>query len=375
MEYQILKNINQIIERDSKDTTYKFALLRATIELIQERSPHQRFDEERVILPMGLLILKWVEYYYPIIENELPQRNGDNLDTFTLSFRKRFKKVTDFYSTQGGLSVFYSELMKGSLPNEIEDSVFDLCKRMRDTIRNQPMRYIGKSVYGVEYGIFEWVRNSGSLRKKATLDANVLIENFGEFSIPRDYYNVMELMGSFVTGMHSILIHWAKFTVNKDRSLDLNQVLGTILESPLEHRNTTLSQKIFSQLKAERGNLECVWTGGRISDDLNIDHILPFSIWRNNDLWNLLPTKAKINGRKDDKIPSIELLNKRKDSIISYWTLIRKSEQIVFDKELSISLVTRKKLNQQNWESVAFESLQDKCSYLIKTRGFQEFNV
>jgi len=36
MAYEILKNINQIIERDSKDTTYKFALLRATIEVIGE---------------------------------------------------------------------------------------------------------------------------------------------------------------------------------------------------------------------------------------------------------------------------------------------------------------------------------------------------
>lgn len=375
MKYHILKNINQIIELDSKDTTYKFALLRATIEVIQEQTPYKRIENERVILPMGLLILKWLEYYYPIIEKELPQRNGDNLGTFTLTFRKLFKEVTDFYRIRGGLSVFYSELMRGDLPVEIEGTTFELCKKIRDTIRKQPMRYIGKSVYGEEYGIFRWIQSSGNLRKVIKLDANTLIENFGEFSIPRDYYTVMELMGSFVTGMHTILIHWAKFTVNKDKSLDLNQVLGTILESPLEHRNTTLSQKIFSQLKTERGNLECVWTGGRISDDLNIDHILPFSIWRNNDLWNLLPSKAKINGRKDNKIPSIELLNKRKDSIISYWTLIRKTEKIIFDKELSISLVTWEKLNQHNWELVAFESLQDKCRYLIKTRGFQEFNL
>lgn len=43
MQYETLRNINQIIERDSKDTTYKFALLRATIEVIQEKSPYQKF--------------------------------------------------------------------------------------------------------------------------------------------------------------------------------------------------------------------------------------------------------------------------------------------------------------------------------------------
>jgi hypothetical protein len=82
---EVLKNINQIIERDRKETTYKFALLRATIEVIQEKSPYQRFKNGRVILPVGLLILKWLEYYYPIIEKELPQRNSDDLDSFTLS--------------------------------------------------------------------------------------------------------------------------------------------------------------------------------------------------------------------------------------------------------------------------------------------------
>ncbi|MCH2451542.1 MAG: hypothetical protein MK198_15565 [Gracilimonas sp.] len=129
MTFETLKKINQIIERDSKDTTYKFALLRATIEVIQEKSPYQKDKADRIILPTGLLILKWLEYYYPIIEKELPQRNGDNLDSFTLSFRALFKEVTDFYSGKGGLSVFYSELVKGNLPNEIEETVFQFCKK------------------------------------------------------------------------------------------------------------------------------------------------------------------------------------------------------------------------------------------------------
>jgi hypothetical protein len=136
MEYEVLKNINQIIERDSKDTTYKFALLRATIEVIQEKSPYQKIVNNRVVLPVGLLILKWLEYYYPIIEKEFPQRNGDNLDSFTLSFRSLFKDITDFYKLRGGLSVFYSELVRGNLPDEIEDTVFQLCKKLRDTIKD-----------------------------------------------------------------------------------------------------------------------------------------------------------------------------------------------------------------------------------------------
>jgi len=375
MEYEVLKNINQIIERDSKDTTYKFALLRATIEIIQEKSPYQRFKDDRVILPTGLLILKWIEYYYPIIEKELPQRNGDNLDSFTLSFRSLFKEVTDFYKLRGGLSVFYSDLIRGNLSDEIEDTVFQLCKKLRDTIKDQPMRYIGKSVNNAEYSIYKREKTSIQLQQPEKMDVNFLIENFTQFSIPRDYFNVMELMGSFITGMHSILINWAEFTVDKDRSLSINKVLETMLKSPQEARNVLLSEKIFKKLKKEDGTLECVWTGSQITNDLNIDHVLPFSVWRNNDLWNLLPAKSNVNNSKRDKIPSLELLDKRKDRIISYWQVIQEIEQAGFVKEMNVNLITRQDFNQHNWENLAFDSLKEKSRYLIETRGFEAFNL
>lgn len=237
------------------------------------------------------------------------------------------------------------------------------------------MRYIGKSVYGKEYGIYKRVSNVIQLRQPVKLDINHLIENFSEFSIPREYYNVMELMGSFIAGMHSILINWAEFTVEKDKSLSMNQVLETMLKSPQEARNVLLSQNIFSALKEENGELECVWSGSGITTDLNIDHVLPFSVWRNNDLWNLLPAKAKVNNSKRDKIPSLELLDKRKDRIISYWQFLWHTEQTGFEKEMNVNLITRQDFSHSNWENLAFKSLKDNCRYLIETRGFEEFNL
>ncbi len=373
--YEVLKNINQIIERDSKDTTYKFALLRSTIEIIQGRSPYMRLGDGRVILPVGLLILKWLEYYYPIIENDLPQKNGDNLRSFTLSFRKLFKKVTDYYLTRGGLSVFYSELIRGNLPDEIEETVFLLSKKLRDTIRNQPMRYIGKSVTGTDYGIYNLLPSTQQLRQPKKIDINFLIENYSEFSISQEYYEAMDILGSFVTGMHSILINWAEFTVERDKKLNKGFVLETILKAPQEARNVLFSEKIFKHLKKKNDGLECVWSGNMISNDLNIDHVLPFSIWRNNDLWNLLPAKAKINNTKSNKIPSLELLNKRKDQIITYWKFIKGEEQKGFENEMFVNLISKNNYDQNNWENLAFDSLKEKSRYLINTRGFEAFNL
>ena len=113
---EVLRNINHIIERDSKDTTYKFALLRATIDVIQEQSPWIRKNDKEAELPLGLLVLKWLEYYYPIIEQRLPQKNGDNFDTNTLSFRKQYQEIIDAYAQNSGFELFYGDLLKGDIP-------------------------------------------------------------------------------------------------------------------------------------------------------------------------------------------------------------------------------------------------------------------
>ena len=66
MQEVVFANISKIIERDSKVTTYKYALLRGVIDLIQDNSPYITFFEDRANIPTGLLIEKWILYYYPL---------------------------------------------------------------------------------------------------------------------------------------------------------------------------------------------------------------------------------------------------------------------------------------------------------------------
>jgi hypothetical protein len=63
MQNDVFYSIGKIIERDSKSTTYKFALLRGVIDMIQDNSPYTTVKEDRVSFPMGLLIEKWLLYY------------------------------------------------------------------------------------------------------------------------------------------------------------------------------------------------------------------------------------------------------------------------------------------------------------------------
>ncbi len=78
MDNQVFKNISKIIERDAKTATYKFALLRGVIDIIQDNSPYIKVKDDIVEIPLGLLIEKWLIYYFPIFESEveIPQING-----------------------------------------------------------------------------------------------------------------------------------------------------------------------------------------------------------------------------------------------------------------------------------------------------------
>ena len=77
----ILKNVGKIIERDSKDTTYKFALLRGVIDIIQENSPFIKIQEGKALIPCWLMVEKWLVYYYPIMGHAsfIPQKNGEQI--------------------------------------------------------------------------------------------------------------------------------------------------------------------------------------------------------------------------------------------------------------------------------------------------------
>ena len=60
------------------------------------------------------------------------------------------------------------------------------------------------------------------------------------------------------------------------------------------------------------------------------DTALPFSIWRNNDLWNLFPAAPKVNNQKRDKLPAQPLLNDSKNRINNYWDIYYESKPNIF---------------------------------------------
>ncbi|WP_457634847.1 HNH endonuclease domain-containing protein [Persephonella sp.] len=385
MNIEIIKSLNFIIERDSKDTTYKFALLRSVIETVQYFDHLKKEEDNMVIFPLGLLIEKWILYYYPLIENKIPQKHGENKSgsSKTLAFKPYLEKLVSFYKDKGGISVFYSDYKNGNLPEEIRFIFLELVKKLKSTITNMPMKYLGKSYYQKEYSIFNFNKDSNTIRKsdigKIKIDREFLIKNFGTFSFSKELYVVFIYFGSFLNGTESIIYKWAEFSAKMDesKSISVEKVLEKLLTSPENERNVELSKKIYRRLLNKNGKIVCVWSKKPITEKtLNIDHVLPFSIWQNNDLWNLLPAHKEINQNKKDKIPSPELIKNRSELISYYWRIVFSVCKDRFEKEIYTNLIgLNKNLSRNQLFTRGIISLTDKVKYLIDVRGYEPWNI
>lgn len=369
MNNEVFYNISKIIERDSKTTTYKFALLRGVIDIIQDNSPYISFLENRVQIPTGLLIEKWLLYYYPILQSQtsIPQINGET----NLAFSNQLSKLILDYEARGGFSAFYNDLKNKGIPEDLQNDFFELTKKLRDTITKMPMKFIGRSISNEFYSIFNY--ENQTIRRSSTIDIETLIKNFGTFSIPFEYYEAFKILGSFINGLDSILFKWAEFSVNASgNNLSVHKVLNEVLKSPITLRDIKESKKLYKDILQKEGNVYCVWTGRKISN-YDIDHLIPFSVWKNNDLWNLLPSDSKINNQKRDKIPAPEVIERQKNLIIDYWGIIYENQSKRFQKEIQVALLGNHSFD--SWKYSGISQLQNSCNYLIENRGFEGWKI
>ena len=364
-------NISKIIERDSKSTTYKYALLRGTIDIIQDNSPFIKINKEEVEIPLGLLLEKWMIYYYPILDSDvlIPQINGVNSK---LAFQTKFLKIINYYNKVGGLSAFYNDIRIKGISNEINKEFYELIKELKTNIVKNPMQFIGNSINKSYYSIYTYQNNS-SLKNSEIQNTSWLINGCGSFTIPIEYFEAFKLLGSFISGTDNILFKWAEFSVNaSQKNITTDKVIAEILKNPITDRDVLASKTLYESILKEAGEIICVWSEKKINS-YDVDHVIPFSILKNNDLWNLLPAKPSINNNKRDKIPSVDLISKRKDIIIHYWEIIHKAQEQRFLEEIQITLLGNNPM--KNWQDSAFKQLLNTSKYLIETRGYEKWEL
>jgi hypothetical protein len=372
------RELSTILERDRATASYKFALLRGTIEVVLERSPFIKIEKERVAIPGWLIVEKWLIYYYPIFADHtfIPQASADKNPDKPIKFRLLFIPIVDYYEANGGYEAFYSDLRSRSIPAPIHDQFLSLADYTFDRIYKMPMKHFGKSAKNKFYSIFKY----DEIRKrniKSWIDSLSMLHRYPEFYIPLSYYELFEVMGAYILGTGSIIQRWAEFTANLARGksdVTVSKMLDILSTSPVEAREVRLSQDLFANMLKNQGELRCVWSDKRIvaKSSLNLDHVVPFSVWKNNDLWNLLPASKTVNSKKSDKVPSGNRLEASREVIFQYWTFLYKSEPEIFMREVKKSLLGN--YGGTDWQHISFEQLKKSCQHLIDERGFEPWN-
>jgi hypothetical protein len=293
-----------------------------------------------------------------------------------ISFRRQFSRVTEYYRDKGGFSVFYRDYRSGAVPQEIRRDLRLLARLILYTITRYPMKHLGYSMSRQHYSIFSYER--GSRIDESKISPGHLIERCGRFSLDRDLFEVFREFGGYIAGDNAVISKWAEFSVraNREIGVDYEKVLEVLSEYPITERDTGEASKFYLNLMMDRGYLECVWSGRKIRDPitLHIDHVIPFSAWRNNDLWNLMPSHVDENMRKRDRIPSQALLQRRKTTLQSYWKALMEKYPEEFISEVKLSLTGRSYDDSMLIEE-AYKKLLEKTRFLVENRSYREWDL
>ncbi len=342
-----IDQIEGVLNHDKKTATYKFALIRALAE-IATQSPNSVtwLANGKVALPVRYVAEKWLQYYWPLIESKvfMPQISAEAPDADNwIKFRRSLGILIGLYAKAGGYSGFRIERNKGALSADKQKLLKIVMSEITSAIVTGPVKYAGGAL--VTGRVFDY----------DSANKSVLI--------PNDLWIELSHLGYWVS--QAVILQWAEKTTSLGKGIDVASVVGLLLDKE-DIRSTAEARRIFSSLPS----LECVWTGVGLKDNFEVDHVIPFDLWHNNDAWNLLPSSKSANGEKSNKLPSSELLKRRKENIIYCWEILKNLESDKFIKEAETLLV----LPETNWQNLLFGQVSAAIEMTALQRGVRRWS-
>ena len=350
--------IEAILNRDRKVATYKLALCRALAELaMQEPRVADWRPDQQVAVPVRRIAEKWLRYYWPLFaaDTPLPQIQGEGrAGGKPLMFRAPMQLLMRDYAGQGahgGLAAWALERDAGRLPGGREKQMERTLRSIEQAIRQGPVQHTGRQF------------DSGPVFAFDAASRSVLMHE----SLWREF----TLLGHWI--QDAVILRWAALSarLGGDASgLHAGVVLPYLLATPDPARSTAMAREVFLAIPG----LRCVWTNRPVpAGRLAVDHVIPFSLWGSNDLWNLLPTLDAVNARKSDLLPSAGLLVQQRDAIIHQWECLHSRLPDAFDRQAA-HLLGPAPVVQGNWQSLLFARLREMTEITAQQRGIRRWN-
>lgn len=334
--------VEGILNRDQKVATYKLALFRALSEIAQTQPHLARFRKDhKISIPNDAIAAKWLFYYWPIFESETLIAQGTSSAGSDVAIRAKMKPLIGHYAKCGGLPAFYVEWRSGRMNQEVRRLVSQALGKIKSTIWTMPVRHAG----GGNYEVFQYDRKEKSIVMDASL------------------WRELCLTGNWI--QDATILRWAELTEQINRgTIKASAVIDCLLTVPDEQRNVTDARRFY----AEWDGRLCVWTDRDLTKSFQVDHAIPFSLWRNNDLWNLFPSSDRANLQKSDRLPTYALLQKQRDSIIHCWRGLDQAFGDRFRSEAQI-LFGREPMVRSRWDVQLFNRFVEAFETTATQRG------
>lgn len=347
-----IDRIESVLNRDRKVATYKLALFRALAEIAITGYNQARWRSDgSVALPLGAVARKWLEYFWPLVSSRdfIPQIQGEKpASEKPIAFRRLLGQLAESYRLKGGLPGFLVASRGERLGGEDLKLSRRVMRALSRTIQLGPVTFAGGG--GTSRAVFRFDKESSSI----IMDSGLWQE--------------LCLMGSWVRD--ASILRWAELTERlSQQTVTSGQVLALLLEEASPERNVSDASRLLQSTKG----MSCVWTGEPLrSGGFAVDHAIPFSLWHNNDLWNLFPAKRSVNQSKLDRLPTQRVLLARRPAITDTWDLYRETFPERFGSEIGV-FAGRPLIHEKEWPVRLFGLFAEAVEITAIQRGSERW--
>ena len=257
--------------KSKKNTTYKFIFLKSILDNLYNAEK----TNSGMRISFDVLFRKFTEICWNLVViyglyNRKPYNDG----AISLVERKILELANEFKVPRDGI--------------RFESLECDKKERAVKVVTNEAKRYVVGAVYGDTRGYFY------SFSKRESM----ICIGFDAYTILCEHKLILEKANYF---------EWAKFleTINEDNNTD--KLLNHLDESG-KRKSLGVYREI---LEKEFSQKECFYCGKKLTNkNTEVDHFIPWSFVKNDNIWNFVLSCRNCNNQKRDKLPSRKYLNR-----------------------------------------------------------------
>lgn len=328
--------IERIISRGSKQTTYKLAVLRAIVDFIIEhpgREPRNGWH----FIPVLDLARRALTYYWRLALEGVPQGHGhESVKIPRFARELAASGITwpglDFSDRRAGWQLG-DLILRRAMPERVRHALLDT----REVLIDQPLLYL-PNVAGSRVRFFSVVTTADSTGQppiqaphETHLQAAPGKAAFSGLTWPElltaERTHVVLSSRSFEEIaavrywlLHSIKLRWAleceRFG-DKTDGADASPISIPSFELTASERDPVL-MNAFRKTYGAIGLGVDLYTGKSFPDAWHLDPVLPWSVFPVNLFWNLVPSAAAMNTEKAARVPT--LTNQFRERYLDFLT-------------------------------------------------------